>query len=144
VQAVAYLYEYDTYVIAHGEKQFLEVLGLCRGLITEYSAADFSQAVHYLGYFGTEDIFYVLRRIVRIFHHIMQQCGTNTCRPQSDFLASYLRYGYRVHYIWLSRQPSNSFMGLSRKVECLCDDIHFLAVTRRNVSVQQVLERAVD
>ena len=38
VQTVAYLNKYDADVVAHGEQEFLEVLGLCRSAVAEDAA----------------------------------------------------------------------------------------------------------
>ena len=80
VQSVAYLDEDDTYVVAHGEQQFLEVLCLCRCLFAEDSTADFCQSVNDLRYFCAEDVFDVFGSIVGVFHHIVQQGCTDAGR----------------------------------------------------------------
>ena len=49
-----------------------------------------------------------------------------------------------MHDIWLTRESSHTLMGLARKVERLGDEIYFLTVTRREVIVQQFLERFID
>ena len=80
VQTVADLNENHAYVIAHRQQQFLEVLCLCRGLLTEYTTTDLSQSVNDLRYLRAEDVLNVLNRIVGIFHHVVQECGADTRR----------------------------------------------------------------
>ena len=71
VQSVAYLDDDHADIITHGEQQLLEVLGLCRCLFAEDSAADLCQTVNNLGYLGTEDVLDVLHGIVGILYHIV-------------------------------------------------------------------------
>ena len=80
MESVAYFDEDDTYVVAHGEQQFLEVLCLCRCLFAEDSTADFCQSVNDLRYFCAEDVFDVFGSIVGVFHHIVQQGCTDAGR----------------------------------------------------------------
>ena len=78
VQTVADLDDNHTDIIAHGEKKFLEVLGLCRSLLAKDTTADLGQTIHNLCDLGTKDILDVLYGIVGIFYHIVQQGCTDT------------------------------------------------------------------
>ena len=73
MQAVAYLDEDNSNVIAHGQQQFLEVFSLRRSPFSEDASADFGQSVYDLGNFRAEDILDILNGIVGVFHDIMEQ-----------------------------------------------------------------------
>ena len=74
MQTVAYLDENHTDILTHCKKQLLEILCLCRCLLTEDTAADLCQTINNLCDFGTEDVGNVFNRIVGIFHNVVQQC----------------------------------------------------------------------
>ena len=139
VQTVGNFDEDDAYVVAHGEQKFFEGFCLCRCFVAEDSARDFRQSVHNLCYLLTKDIGDVLHRIVRIFHHIMQQRGTYAGAAQSYLFASYLCYSYGMHDIGLAGESAHAFMSLPGKVEGLVDDIDVLAVPGSQVGVHQSL-----
>ena len=83
VQTVGNLDENHADVLAHGEKQLLEVLGLGRSLLAENAAADLGESVDNLGNLRSEHIADILNGIVGIFHHIMKQGRADTGRAQS-------------------------------------------------------------
>ena len=143
VQPVGYLDEYYPDVVAHGEQQFLERLCLCRSLVAEDSARNLGQSVHYLCYLGSEDIADVLYGVVGVLHHVVQQGGTDARAAKPYLLAGYLRHGYGVHDIWLSRQPSHPLVCLLCKVEGLVYDVNVLAMSRHEVGLYQMLVRLV-
>ena len=78
MQSVAYLDDDHTDIIAHGEQQLLEVLGLCRCLFAEDTTTDLGESVDNLCYLGTKDVLDVFNGIVGVLNHIVQQCGTDT------------------------------------------------------------------
>ena len=143
MEPVAYLDEDDTYVIAHCQQQFLEVLGLCRCFVSEYSARYLGQSVHYLCYLRPEDILYIVYCIVSVFDDIVQECGTDTCRAEPHLLACYLRDSQGVHDIWLSGEPSDAPVCMTSEVVCLCDNIHLPTVWGVDVAFQELLEGIV-
>ena len=87
VQAVGHLDEHHADVLAHGEQQFAEVLGLQRGLVTEDAARDLGQTVHDAGDFLAELGLDVLDSVVGVLNHIVQQGSADARRAQADFLA---------------------------------------------------------
>ena len=128
VQTVAYLDEDDSYVVAHGEQQLLEVFCLCRSLLSEDAATDLRQSVNNLCYLGSEDVLDVLYGVVCVFHHIVEQCRTDAGRAESDLSAGYLSHGDGVHDVGLAGKSAHTLVSLTGKVECLCDQVHLLAV----------------
>ena len=102
VQTVRDLHQYHADVVAHGQQQFLERLGLRGCLVAEDAAGDFGQAVHNLGNLGTEDIADILYGIVGILYHVMQKGGADAGAAQTYLLAGNLRYGDGVHDIGLA------------------------------------------
>jgi hypothetical protein len=72
VQTVTNLDEDDTDIIAHRQQQFLEILRLGRGLLTEDTATDLGQSVDNLCNLSPEDVFYVLNGVVGIFNNVME------------------------------------------------------------------------
>ena len=79
VQTVANLNQYHSDIVAHSEQQLLEVFGLSRSLVSEYTTTNLGKSVYNHSYLRTEDILDVFYRVVGIFDNIMQECGTNTC-----------------------------------------------------------------
>ena len=141
VQAVGNLDEDDTDVVAHGQQQLFEILGLRRGTVAEDAAGDFGQSVHNLGNLVAEDVFDVLYGIVRILHHVVQQGGADGGRAQSDFIAHNFCHGDGVHDVWLARTSLDALVGVVGKVERLGDNLHALTVLGGQIVVQQLLKR---
>ena len=143
VQTVAYLYQNHPYVVAHRQKQFLEVLCLSRRLFAEYASGYLRQSIDNLRNLAAEDVFYILNRIVCVFDDVVEQSRADACRSETHFLARYLCHGNGVHDVWLTRQSAHAFVRLPCKVECLCDDVNFFTVTCCQIRVEQMLERIV-
>ena len=144
VQAVGNLDEDDANVVAHGEQQFLEVLGLGRSLFAKDAAADFRQSVYNLRNLGTEDVLDVLNGVVGVFDDVVEQGRANAGGAQPDFAARNLCYGDGVHDVWFARQSAHTLVCLPGKVEGFGNEVHFLAVARSQIVVQQLLECAVN
>ena len=79
MQAVGDLDEYHSYVLAHGEQELLEVLGLFRCVCAENASCNFSETVHYVGYLVAEKVSYVLYCVIGIFYNVVQECSANGC-----------------------------------------------------------------
>ena len=139
VQAVGNLDEDDAYVVAHGEQQLLEGLGLCRCLVAEDATRYLRHAVHNLCYLRTEDVGDVLHRIVRILHHIVQQRRADAGAAQAYLLAGNLRHGDGVHDVWLAGKSADALVRFLCEVEGLVDDFGVLAVVRCQIGVYQML-----
>ena len=144
VQAVTYLDEDDADVIAHGEEQLLEVLGLGRSLVAEDTSADLRQSVDNLRHLGAEDVLDILGGVVGIFHHVVQQGGTDTHRAEPHLLAGYLGHGDGVHDIGFARKSSHSLVCLTCKVECLGNQVYLLLVSRGRIGLQQMFKGIID
>ena len=71
MQTVTNLYKYNSYVVAHGEQQLLEVLSLCRGFVAKDTATDFCQTVNDESYLFAKDILHVFNGVVGIFNNIV-------------------------------------------------------------------------
>ena len=71
MQAVTNFNEDNANVITHGKQQFLEVFGLCRGMISKYSTAYFCQSVYDLGNLLAKNILNVFDGIIGILYHIV-------------------------------------------------------------------------
>ena len=128
MQTIGNLNKDHAYVVAHGQQQLLEVLGLGRCLLTKDATADLGQTIHNLGYLGAKDVLDVLNGIVSILHHIVQQGRTDTGGAQTYFGTSDLGYGNGVHDIRLTRQTTHPLVGLAGKVKRFGDEIHLLTV----------------
>ena len=102
MQAVRYLDKNHAYIVGHCQQQLLEVLCLCRSPVAEDATGYLGQSVHNLGDFRAEYVLYVFHGIVRIFYHIVQQGGTNGCRPQTYFGADNLCHSKRMHDVGLA------------------------------------------
>ena len=102
MQTVGHLYEHHPYVLAHGQEQLAEVLGLGRGLFAEYAAGDLCEAGYDLSYFLAEQALYILHGVVGVLHHIVEQCGAYRRGAQADLLARYLGHCYGMEYVRLT------------------------------------------
>ena len=130
-------------VVAHGEQQLSEVLGLCRCLVAEDAARYFGQSVHYLGYLLSEDVLQVFHGVVGVFHHIVEQCRADAGGAESHLLCGYLRHGYGVHDIGFAREAPHAFVGLFGEVVGFGYDVHLLSVGRGQIAVEHLLEGIV-
>ena len=139
LQAVGYLDEDDTYVVAHRKQQFLEVLRLHRCLITEDASRYLCHTVHNLRYLRAEDVADVLHCVFRVLHHIVQQGSTYTGAPQSEFLRHDLGHRQRMHDIRLSGNTFYAFVSLTCKLECTLYEVYLLAMGRRKITFYQAL-----
>ena len=141
VQSVRYLYQYDSYVLAHREEQLLERLSLHRRFVAEDAARYLGQSIDNLRYLRPEDVGNVLYRVVRILYHIVQERRADTGAAQADVLARNLRHGDGMHDVWLAGKSSDALVRFLCEVERLVDDFGVLAVVGCQVSVNQVLIR---
>ena len=139
VEAVADFDEDDADVVTHRQQQLLEGLGLCRSLVAEDTAGNLGQAIYNLSYLGAEDVVQILHRVLRVLHDIVEQRGTDTGGPQTDFATDNLRHGQRVHDIRFSRQAPHALVGLAGKVESLGDEIYFLTMGRGEIGLNEAL-----
>ena len=128
MQAVGHLDEHHAHVLAHGEQQLAEVLGLYRRLVAKDATRDFGEAVNDARDFLAKLRLDVLDRVVGVLDHIVQQRGADAGRAKSYLLIHNGGYGNGMHDIGLSRAPTDALMGISRKLESLVDNLHFLAV----------------
>ena len=102
MQTVGHLYEHNPYVLAHGQEQLAEVLGLGRGLFAEYSAGNLCEAGYDLSYFLAEQALYVLDGVVGVLHHVVEQGGTYRRGAQAYLLTRYLGHSYGMEYVGLA------------------------------------------
>ena len=116
---------------------------MCGSLFTEDTTGNLGQTIDNLCYLGTEDVLNILGRVVRVLYNIVQQCRTDAGRPQTYLFTGYLCYCDGVHNVGLATKATHAFMSLSCKIECLGDEVHFLAVARCQIAVQQSLERII-
>ena len=77
VQAVGHLYEHHAYILRHRKQQLAEILGLGRGLVAEDAARNLGEPLHELGDFLAEILLDILYGVVRILHHVVEQCGAD-------------------------------------------------------------------
>ena len=102
VQAVGHLDEHHADVLAHGEQQFAEVLGLQRSLVAEDAARDLGETVHDACYLGAELCFDILDGVVGVLDYVVQQSGADAGGTQSYFLADDGRHRQRMHDVRFS------------------------------------------
>ena len=140
MQAVGYLDKDDTDVVGHGKQQLLEVLCLCGSPVSEDAAGNLGQSVHDLGNLRAEDILDIFHRIIGIFHHIVQQGGTDGSRTQANLRADNSGHGNGVEYVGFSRTAFDTLVCLVGEVECLGYDLDTFAVFGCQIVVQQFLE----
>ena len=144
MEPVGDLDEHHADVVGNGQQQFAEVLRLLGGLVAEHAAADLRQSVHYLGDLVAEQPADVVHRIVRVLHHVVQQRRAYTGRTQTDLFHAYARDGYRVQDIRFSAQATHAVVRAVRKIKRMRDQLHFLAVRRVRIVVQQRLKLALN
>ena len=99
VQAVTNLDQDDSDVITHGEQQFLEVLGLCRSLVSEDATTNLGESVNNLRNLWPEDVRNVFYGVVGIFDNIVEQRRADTGGTKSHLLACNLCDRDGVHDI---------------------------------------------
>ena len=73
MQAVSYLNENDTNIIAHRQQKFLEILSLSRCMVTKDATRDFGQAIHNLGNLRTKHVFDIFHSVICILYHIVKE-----------------------------------------------------------------------
>ena len=130
-------------VVAHGQQQFLERLGLGRRLVAEDASRYFCKPVYDLGDFRTEDVGEIFHGVVCVFYYVVEQGGADGGRTQTDFAAYDLGYGQRMHDVRFAGKAAHSFMGLFGKIKSLGNDFHLFAVARCQISVYQMLKGIV-
>ena len=140
VQAVADLDEDDAYVVAHHEKQLLEGFGLQRGAVAEDAAGYFRHALDDVGNLVSEEVGEVFVGVVGVFLYVVEQCGTDGGRAESDFAAGNLCHGDGVEYIGFARTSAHALMRLLGKVEGLGDEVYLTSVVRGQIGVDKALE----
>ena len=83
MQPVGNLDENHPDVVAHGQQQFLERLGLGRRLVAEDASRYFRKPVYDLSDFRTENVGDVFHGVVSVFYHVVEQGGTDGGRTQA-------------------------------------------------------------
>ena len=111
MQAVGQFDEDHANVIVQGEKDALEILGL-QALLGNVRAVglllivqhvlDLGETVHEGGDLVAETFADVFHGIIRVFHHIVQQRGSNGLVSQADIVHHDARHGNGVQHIGLS------------------------------------------
>ena len=144
MQAVGNLDEYDAYVVAHHEQQFLEGFRLQRGFFAEYASRNLRDPFHYVGNLGSEEIGEVLVGVVRVLLHVVEQRGADGGGAEADFAAGNLRHGDGVEDVRFARAAAHALVSLFGKVECFRDEVYLAAVVSGKVSVEQALKSCVD
>ena len=144
VEAVGHLDEHHPYILAHGEQQLAEILGLRRRLVAEYTTGNLGETLHELGYLRAKLTGDVFHRIVGILDHIMEQRRAYRCRAEADLLAGNLGHGYGVHDIRLAGAAAHSLVRLLGKAVCTLDDLHLLAVIAAQVAIEHVGKGSFD
>ena len=71
MQPVGNLDENHPDVVAHGQQQFLERLGLGRRLVAEDASRYFRKPVYDLSDFRTENVRDVFHGVVSVFYHVV-------------------------------------------------------------------------
>ena len=128
MQPVGNLDENHPDVVAHGQQQFLERLGLGRRLVAEDASRYFRKPVYDLSDFRTENVGDVFHGVVGVFYHVVEQGGTDGGGTQADFAAYDLGYGQRMHDVRFAGKAAHSFVGLFGKIKSLGNDFHLFAV----------------
>ena len=138
VEAVGELYQHDPHVIVQRQQDPLEVLRLkALGVgIIEFLAAvlvvehvlDLGQAVHKTCDLVTEELAYVIHRIVSVFHDIVEQGGRDGLVPKPDVAHDNFCYLDRMDYVWPARATADILMGFIREIERFLDHVQLLLV----------------
>ena len=139
MQAVAYLDENDTNVVAHGEKQLFEGLCLSRCLIAKDATTDLGNTIHDLCYLRSENILDILHGVVGILHHIVQECCAYAGATQSYLATNDLCHRQGVHNIWFARETAHSLMRLTCKFECFFYGSNLLAMWRCQIRFYEAI-----
>ena len=144
VESVGHLYQHHAYVLAHGQEQFAEVLGLYRRPVAEDAARYLGKSLYQLRYLGAEVLLDVLDGILGVFHHVVEQRRAYRRGAESYLLRRYLGHGNRVHYVWLAAAPADTSVGLLGKAVGALYHLDFLAVVAPQIAVHEVCEGLFD
>ena len=144
VQAVGYLYQHYADVVRYRQQQLPEVLCLLARMLSEHTTGNLRQPRHDHRYLLPEQVLNILHRVVRIFHHIVQQRTADARAPQSYLLHAYTSHRQRVHHVWLAAQAAHAVVSLIGKMKCARNQLHFLSVHRMRIIIQQRLKLALN
>ncbi len=75
MQTVGHLEEHHPYVLAHGEQELAEILGLGRGLVTENTTGNLGETLDDLGNLLAEMLLDVPDSELSVLNHIVEQGG---------------------------------------------------------------------
>ena len=140
MQPVGDLDQAYPYIVRQGQEHFFEILRLF-GYILRESPFQFGQPVHHRRDFGPEMVFDVFDRIIRVFHHIVQERRHNRFYPQPDFHYDDPGNRKRMRNIRLPGMSFHPFMRLIGEIESLTDTLVItLAFTDRHTPFQQFVE----
>ena len=140
VEAVGHLDEHHADILAHGEEELAEILGLYRGAVAENAARDFGEPVDELRNLRAKMLLDVVYGIVGVFHHIMEQSRADTRRAEAYLARGYAGHGDRVHDIRFARTAAHTLVGLLGKLKCTLDDFDFLAVVAVEITGKELVE----
>ena len=129
VYSVSKLNDDNSYILRHGKKHFSYILCLLLLFGAQRHLAHFCKAVYYRGDFVAETLFNVFDCGVGILNNIVQKCGYYRIFIHA-VIRKYLRHGYGVNYIGLTRKAELPVMLFPRPVESLVYFFEFALIHR--------------
>jgi acanthoscurrin-2 len=144
VQSVGHFDEHHAYILAHGQQQLAEILGLGRGLVAEDAARNLCQTLHQLGYLFAEVHLDVLHGVVGVLHYIVEQRRADRGGAKAYLLAGDFRHRYGVEDIRLAAAAADTLVSRFGKPVGPLDYLHLLAVVGGQIAVEHLAKRRID
>ena len=146
VQPVGDLDEEDADVLGRGDQQATDVLQLTGGVIGlrhhlhKDLARELRQSIDDAGDRVPKHIADVLHRVLRVLHHVVQQCRRDGGAAEAHLRAGYGGDGDGVEDVGLPASPLHPLVGSTGEAEGLDDRLRVLTMIGAEVVAQQLVE----
>ena len=120
VKSVSQFYNDNSDILSHRQEHFPEVFQLLIFLILVMELRKFRDTVYKKRNFISEEHFYIIECVIRVFHYIMKECRNDSLRINFEFTQNICDCE-RMDNIWFSGSPDLSAVCFVCKFICLSD-----------------------
>ena len=141
MQTVGQLNENHADILRHREENLFEILSLQGNiLVIDYQIVDFRQSVNNISHHVAEKLAHVVKRVVGVLHHIVQQSANHGDSTEVHLGATDHRHRNRVVDVGFSALAPHPEVGVGGQYESLAD---LFALLHRRARIDHLQQLAV-
>ena len=119
MQTIGQLDQHYPQVVRKGKQHLLVVFGLLAGICIVENPFDFGESVNNPRYFIAKLLTNTFKRIIRIFHNVVQECADDRGFAKANFPCTDTCNFQGVIDVWFTTAPAHIFMGLHSNIKSL-------------------------